>query len=151
MLLIKTIGIVLLVLFCVFAGFLKSFSVRSRGKKLSVFCDGLDLLYEHIEQGNCELDKALKSAFSKCDFLNFKATASACKDQDLTAEDRETINSFFLSLGASPKKAECDRIKHCRIVMKQRRDTALADAQRSCKLWQTFGICIGLTLGILLI
>lgn len=151
MLPVKIAGVALIVISCSMAGFFKSRSVMLRGKKLSLFCDGLDLLFEHIEQGNCELDTAFKKSFSKCNFLIFEKTNAVCRDNDLDTEDKEIINSFFSSLGVSPKKAECDRIKNCRTVMKKRAETAMSDAPQKCKLCQTFGVCIGLVLGILLI
>ena len=148
---IKIFGLILLVSSCSFFGFSKSFSVRARAKKLSLFCDGLALLYEYIEQGNFELEAAIKNAFSSCDFIAFKSLKPYCKDRDLSTEDKEIINSFFKSIGHSAKKAECDRVAHCRAVIKKRADAAISDTERICKLYQTFGICIGLVLGILLI
>ena len=149
--LIKTVGVSCIVASCIFAGFFKSYSVKSRSRKLSLFCDGLDLLYEYIEQGNCELQAALKKSFSKCSFLTFQNTNTVCKDGDLNADDKEIINSFFISLGRSVKKAECDRINSCKNVMSKRASAAAADTLQKCKLWQTCGICVGLTIGILLI
>lgn len=151
MFLFKFSGIILIVVACGVAGFLKSFSIKSRYQKLSAFCDGLDLLYEYVELGECELDKAVKNAFYKCDFIHSNNQKTLCKDCDLTCDDVQAINSFFASLGFSSKKAECDRINSCRIMMKKRFKDAEHDVTQKCKLYQTFGVCIGLTIGILLI
>lgn len=149
--LIKTIGVILIVASCGLCGFLKSLSVRSRAKKLLLFCEGLSVLYEYIEQGGCELLTALKNSFSKCDFLNFQNIKTVCCDGDLNVEDKRIINSFFVSLGHSAKKAECDRINLCGVTMKKRADEAYNDTKQKCKLYQTFGVCAGLIIGILLI
>lgn len=151
MLAVKAAGVILIVISCSMAGFLKSRCVLARVKKMSLFCDGLELLFEYIEQGNCELKTAFKTAFSKCGFLTFEKNNAVCRDNDLTVEDKILINEFFCSLGTSAKKAECDRINNFKIKMKTHlKDIETNMAQKS-KIYQTFGICIGLTLGILLI
>ncbi len=149
--LIKTTGIILIIVSCGLGGFLKSLSVRARAKKLSLFCDGIGVLYEYIEQGGCELLTALKISFSKCGFLDFRNMEAVCRDGDLNEEDKKIINSFFVSLGHSAKKAECDRINLCGMTMKKRADEAYTDTTQKCKLYQTFGVCTGLVIGILLI
>ncbi len=149
--LIKTTGVILIVISCGLCGFLKSLSVRSRAKKLSLFCDGIALLYEYIEQGGCELLTALNISFSRCAFLDFNNIGAVCCDVDLNTEDKKIINSFFDSLGHSSKKAECDRINLCGVTMKKRADEAYNDTKQKCKLYQTFGVCTGLIIGILLI
>ena len=149
--LLKTLGVILIVLSCSAAGFLKSYSVLARGKKLSLFCEGLDLLLEYIEQSKCELGFALKTAFLKCDFLSFDNTYVKCCDSDLNVEDKALINDFFSSLGSSAKKIECDRIKSLKNIMINRAQQAIKETPQKCKLWQTFGVCTGLTIGILLV
>lgn len=150
MFLFKLSGVFLIVSACGAAGFLKSLSIKTRCKKISEFCKGLDLLYEYIEVGEYELDRAVENAFIKCDFIN-SDKKMICKDADLNCEDIQIINSFFESLGFSPKKAECDRISLCRIGMKKRLQDAEHDVVQKCGLYRTFGVCIGLVIGILLI
>ena len=148
---IKSTGVLLIVVSFAMAGFFKSRSIKARAKKLSALCDGLDLLFEYIEQSGSTLEVALGVAFSKCDFLEFQKTAALCHDNDLTADDKAAITDFFASLGHSAKKAECDRIQSFKSVMTRRARVALEEAPQKCKLWQTMGICTGLVIGILLI
>lgn len=148
---IKAMGVSCTVASCIIFGFLKSSSLKARGKKLLLFCDGLDLLYEHIEQENYVLDAAIKKSFAKCGFLLFDDSTIICRDNDLTPEDRQSIDLFFASLGKSAKKAECDRIKHFKTVLSKRASEVVNEAPQKCKLWQTGGICTGLLIGILLI
>ena len=54
-------------------------------------------------------------------------------------------------LGAFAKRAECDRIINFKLKIQKLRDEAEKDAEQKCKVYQTFGICIGLAMGILLI
>ena len=151
MLLVKLLGIFLVVISCSVAGFLKSLSIKNRGKKLSIFCDGLNTLYEYINQGGTELFSAIQNSFSKCNFLCCENHKICCEDGDLSHEDKAIINSFFASLGHSAKKAECDRISTCKITMQKRLKDAENDTFQKCKIYQTFGVCIGLAVGILLI
>ena len=148
---IKMLGISLIVTASAVTGFLKSSSLTARCKKLSVVCEGADALYEYIDQGGCELDTAIKNAFSKCDFLNFKNGKIFCCDGDLKSEDKSVISDFFSSLGASAKKAECDRIINFKLKMKTHLKQAQNDEIQKSKIYRVLGICTGLTVGILLI
>ena len=147
---VKLLGIILIVATFTAAGFFKSLSLKSRCKKLSAFCDGLDTLYGYIEQGGCELSAAIKNSFCKCDFLHFENRKIVCCDNDLKGEKTE-INEFFKDLGASAKKAECDRIGQFSLRLKKQLCEAEKDYAQKCRVYQTFGVCIGLAIGILLI
>lgn len=151
MFVIKLFGIFLIVIACMAVGFLKSLSIKNRSKKLSAFCDGLNTFYEYVEQGGCELDIAIKNSFSKCTFLRLENGRFLCLDNDLNGEDKVMIDGFFEGLGASAKKAECDRINGFKLKMKTYLKEAENDVSQKSKIYQTFGICIGLTIGILLI
>lgn len=151
MFIIKLFGIFLIVIVSVATGFLKSLSIKNRSKKLSRFCDGLNTFYEYIEQGGCELDIAIKNSFSECAFLQHKNGRFFCFDNDLTADDKTMIDGFFEGLGLSAKKAECDRINSFKLKMKMHLKEAENDVSQKSKIYQTFGICIGLVVGILLI
>ena len=150
MLVFKLIGIILTVITCVMAGFLKSAAVKSRCKKLEDFCDGIDMLYRYIEQGGCEVNSAIKNSFYKCDFLTFKSGLDFCQDLDLRQE-KEEINSFFMGLGTHTKKVECERICKYGIKFKKYYCDAQKEMTQKCKIYQCFGVCVGLAIGILLI
>ena len=147
----KASGVALVVLSCSMFGFCKSRSVSARAKKLSLFCGGLDLLFEYVEQGSLELEPAIEKSFAKCSFINKQQSGFVCVDCDLSSEDKDIITDFLSKLGFSAKKAECDRIAALKIVMQKRAQAAYDETAQKCKLWQSFGICIGLMLGILLI
>lgn len=151
MFIIKLFGIFLIVIASAAAGFLKSLSIKNRSKKLSAFCDGLNTLYEYVEQGGCELDAAIKNSFLKCAFLQHKNGRFSILDNDLTADDKAMIDEFFETLGLSAKKAECDKINGFKLKIKKQLKDAENDVSQKSKIYQTFGICIGLTLGLLLI
>lgn len=151
MLVFKLVGVFLIFLVCSVWGVLKGLSVKMRYKKLLLFCGGLDTLYECINGGETELDKAIKKSFVKCGFINFKSGGFICCDNDLTLEDTTLINDFFAALGHSAKKAECDRIKAFTANVKGRLKEAETETAQKCKIYQTFGVCVGLLLGILLV
>lgn len=151
MFLVKIFGIFLIAVSCAAAGILKGLSIKNRSHKLSAFCDGLDTLYEYIEQGGTELLSAMKISFSKCSFLCFENNKFCCKDVDLSREDKTEINEFLMRLGMSSKKAECDRINCFKLKIKTHLKDAQKDVSQKSKIYQTLGICLGLTVGILLI
>ncbi len=151
MLIVKILGLLLVVAVCSFLGFLKGQSLKLRCKKLSLFYDGLNIFYEYIEQGGCTLAKAIKASFDKCDFIYYKGNDTFCYDNDLNAGDRGLIDEFFISLGHSAKKTECDRIRLCSIAVQKRLKEAQAESEQKSKIYLTFGVCIGLGIAVLLI
>ena len=148
---VKLLGILLIVASCSLAGFLKSRRVHNRAKKLRALCDGTALLFEYIEQGKYELERAVKKAFLKCEFINFEKQNSICADRELTDEDNRLITDFLKSLGFSSKKADCDRIKAFGLCLEKRLNEAYTEMTQKSKIYQAFGVCIGLAVGILLI
>ena len=148
---VKLFGILLIVASCSMAGFLKSRRVHNRAKKLRALCDGTALLFEYVEQGKYELKKAIKKAFFKCEFINFEKQNAICADRELNDEDNKLITDFLKSLGFSSKKAECDRIKAFGLILEKRLDEAHTEMTQKSKIYQAFGVCIGLAIGILLI
>ncbi len=151
MLTVKILGVLMIITSCSMAGFLKSRCVYNRVKKLHQLCDGTELLFEYIEQGKYELEKAIKKAFFKCGFIKFQKQNAICIDKELTNEDSRVINEFLKSLGYSSKKAECNRIKAFGLLLEKRLNEAEAERVQKSKIYQTFGVCIGLAIGILLI
>lgn len=148
---IKFLGIILIVFSCSTVGFLKSASIKKRSQKLTCFCEGLDMLYEYVEQGGTELYYAIKKSFSRCEFLHSSGNRFFCEDIDLNREDKALIDNFFKSLGISVKKVECEHIHNCKSGMKIRANQAENDVNQKSKIYQMFGICIGIVIGILLI
>ncbi len=151
MLTFKVLGMLLIVSACSMIGFLKGQTLKNRCKKLSLFCGGLNVFYEYIQQGGCELDKAIKSSFDKCDFIYSSNGDTFCYDNDLSPADKAIIDEFFMSLGRSAKKSECDRIRLCEINMQKRLAEAENEKAQKCKIYGTFGVCIGLAIAVLLI
>lgn len=147
----RAAGAVLVALSCSMLGLYKSRSVSARAKKLLLFCNGLDELFEYIEQQTLELEPAITKAFEKCDFIKKQKVKFLCIDADLNTEDKDIINNFLISLGFSAKKTECDRIKALKSVIEKRTQAAFNEKGQKCRLWQAFGVCTGLILGILLI
>ena len=147
----KLIGVLLIVLSCSAVGFLKSKSVCLRVKKLKLLHSGINSLFEYIEQDKYELKPAIENAFLKCNFITFENSNICCIDNDLTIEDKNLINDFLKSLGCSSKKSDCDRIKAFASLVQKNLTTAETERVQKSKIYQSFGVCIGLALGILLI
>ena len=151
MLVVKLFGVLLVVFVSAVMGFLKSRSLVKRSTKLALLSDGVNLLFEYIEQEGCELDEAVQKSFNKCDFLNFKNGVKINCDADLSDEDKIETENFFAQLGTGTKKAECDRIVNFKLKINNLHNDAEKEASQKCRIYQTFGICIGLSIGILLI
>ena len=150
--LFKFFGVVMIIASSALIGFLKAKSLVSRCKKLELVYDGTKRLYECINSGVVELESAMKNSFHNCDFIFINNGKFYCDgDNDLTADDKLLINSFLKEIGSSVKTVECDRISAFNLKLKSK----LADAQKNCaqkcKVYQTFGVCTGLVIGILLI
>ncbi len=148
---VKVAGIIICVLSATLFGFLKGVSLKSRVKKLRQLSLALDTLYEHINYGEIPLEEALKKSFYSCDFIKLRGFSVTFQDSDFDAEERQIINEFFVCLGRSGKKAECERIKATAAILRKKEIQANNTVAEKAKLWQTGGVCIGLTIGILLI
>jgi hypothetical protein len=151
MLVVKLFGVLLVVFVSAVMGFLKSRSLTNRSTKLAMLFDGTNMLFEYIEQEGCELDEAVKKSFKNCDFLSFKNGVEISCDADLNNEDKAETENFFALLGTGTKKTECDRIANFKLKIKSLHTAAEKEASQKCRIYQTFGICIGLSIGILLI
>lgn len=151
MLFIKFTGIFLTVISSIFMGFFKSRLLAERCKKLSKIYDGANTLYSYVEEGGCELCEALKYSFLGVEFITYKNGNIVCNDACLTKEDNELIKSFFNALGSSIKKTECEKINNFKIKLNTHIKNAEANYAQKAKIYQTFGICIGLTLAVLFI
>ncbi len=150
MFIIKAIGVFLIVVSSALIGLLKSRSLQERRKKLGLLLDGTNIFLNYIQQGECELEIAIKNAFLKCNFLNLNGKKILCCDNDLK-NDKALIEDFFRVLGNSTKMIECNRINQFKIKLKSRLNEAENDVAQKVKIYQILGICIGLTIGILLI
>lgn len=148
---LKFTGVLFIIISSSLIGFLKSRSLTLRHKKLLRLSGGLNLFYEYVEQGSFEIYTAVANAFNDCKFLEIKREKIICTDTDLTAEQQSEINDFFKLMGTGFKKEECDRIKNFEIYVKGQLKNAENDVNQKCRLYQTFGVCLGLMLGILLI
>ena len=148
---IRLIGAALIVASSALIGFLKGNTLAERYKKLSAIYDGVNTLYEYVERGGCELEKAVKNSFLSVKFLQFKDNVFSCDDKSLTKEDNELLNSFISTLGLSVKKTECDKINNFKIKLKTHINDAKTNYAQKGKIYQSFGICIGLVLAVLLV
>ncbi len=150
MFIVKVFGVVLIVASSTSIGILKSTSLFKRREKLSLLLDGVNTLYNYIQQSEFELKSAIKNAFLKCDFLKFSGDVILCDSFDLK-NDKAIIEEFFMCLGNSTKKVECDNINHFKLKLNASLKEAENDITQKSKIYQTLGVCIGLTIGILLI
>lgn len=150
MLIVKFLGTILIVFSCSIIGFLKSYSLVLRCKKLSQLLDGVNALYENIDQGGNTLDVAIKNSFINCDFLLCEYGLFVCADASLK-NDKILIEDFFNKLGSSTKKIECDRINNFKIKLKNQLKNAQSESDQKSKIYKTLGVCVGLAIAILLI
>ncbi len=150
MLVIKLLGVIGIVISSTCIGISKSRSLTARCKKLSLFLEGVNALYESIDQGGCELEDAIKLSFKKCDFLSFQKSECICDDNDLKS-DKEYIEDFFKNIGFSVKKVECERINTFVLKLKNYIKEAENDVSQKARVYKSIGICVGLTIAILLV
>lgn len=150
MFVVKLVGIVLTVISCALIGFFKSYILSSRIKKLSLFLDGVNMLYENIEQEGESLNEAIKNSFFKCEFLRLEHGSYLCYD-DALKQDKTIIDDFFKDLGHATKKIECDRINNFKLKLKSHITDAERENSQKGKIYKVLGICLGLSVAILLI
>lgn len=150
MLIFKISGAVLVVISSAYIGFLKCNSMCLRHRKLLLFMDGVNTLYNCIKQGEFDLKTAIKNSFSGCEFLLLNNPKIQCNDVDLK-KDKALIEDFFITLGHSTKMVECERISIFKLKLKSNINEALNEIEQKGRLYKILGVCVGIVIAIFLI
>ena len=142
---VKLTGIAVIVLSCSIFGFLKSFSKRQEILRLQKIDAALTRADNMLRLGVGDRERILSESFSDIDGIGFTEygeknnTAYAC------------LNTFFREFGRGDIPTERQRINRLRYEIREQLEREKKAYASSGKIWRTAGVCVGLSIGIMLI
>ena len=147
---LKTGGLLLVLLSFTFFGFYKADLLNKRSRKLTEICMGLERLLDLIRGGNTDLEEALKLSFSAKILYCEKGIPVLNKDY-LLKEDSEPLEKLLNELGLSDRETEEKRITLYKTILKKQQSVAEERAKALNKLYTSLGFLTGLSICIFLV
>ncbi len=138
----KIFGLLLILLSATAWGFLKGNRLLKRSKALEEICISLEKLAELVKCGTGELTELLRLSFGDKNFL---------ADENLSKEDKALFEKLLSEMGISHREKEYKQILIYKTLYKKRLDEAEAQNKKLCKLYNSLGFLIGLSICIFLI
>lgn len=147
---LKISGLLILLLSCTLIGVYKSNMLSLRSKKLDEICIALEKLAELINCGTGELSSLLMLSFES-DVLEIKVDKPVIKTEGLLKEDIELLDKLLKEIGIYDREKEYKQIMLYKTMFMGLKEKAMCDTKRLCKLYNSLGFLIGLTICIFLI
>ncbi|MBQ6848291.1 MAG: stage III sporulation protein AB [Clostridia bacterium] len=144
----KILGLIFLLLSSTFFGFYKGNFLVKRYKSLEKICFALERLGELIKNGTGDLGKLMSFCFG-----DLVETTDGIKlnCSTLLKEDAEFFYEFLGEIGISDRESEYKRILIYKTLFEKRRGEAEKNAEKLCKLYNSCGFLVGLSLCIFLV
>ena len=142
---VKLAGITAIVLSCAGLGFLKSFSQREKIARLRKIDAALARADNMLRLGAGDREKIITQSFSGIDGIG--AAAKSGRDN----LSYRCLDEFFREFGKGDVPTERQRINRVRYEIKEQLEREKRTYASSGKIWQTAGVCAGLSIGIMLI
>ena len=149
--LIKTAGILFIVLSTSLFGFFKAFSKRKYIKRLlqtqAAFKNAGNLLRLGVDNRA----KILSASFSTVEGFNITQAGVSFSDKYVADELSNAINTFLIEFGSGDTETERQRIERVVYSVETELTKETREYEKSHKVWQTLGVCAGLAIGIIFI
>ena len=141
--LFKILGVITVLSACSLAGFLKSFGLKKRHKKLLAIYRSMSDLRERIRMGGGEIERLVYLCFEEdtASILEGKAIINAMY---LKNADVEILEEFFRDLGMSDSDSEYERTGLYMSLILKISDEAEKKCGELCRLYSSLGILCGL-------
>ena len=147
---IKTAGIVLIILGSTAFGFFKAYSKRDYINRLKALDSALMSAKSMLSYGALNRQKILLNAL--CGVENFNPCDGAgFSDKLMSRELNAALNGFLRDFGRGDTVTEQSRIDSVRKLLLDDISLKEAEYKTDGKIWRTAGVCTGLALGIMLI
>ncbi len=141
--LFKSLGLITVFLACTLAGFLKSFVLKKRHKKLLGVYRSMSDLRERVRMGTGEIDKLVYLSFS-ADTVSLSGGKAVINTMYLEPEDTAVLEDFFKDLGMSDAESECERIGLYMALTEKKCGEAERKCDELCRLYGTLGVLCGI-------
>ena len=141
--LFKISGVITVFTVCSMAGFLKSFGLKKRHKKLLAIYRSMSDLRERIRMGGGEIERLVYLCFEE-DTASILEGKAIIKTMYLEKADVETLEEFFRDLGMSDSDSEYERTGLYMSIILKISDEAEKKCGELCRLYSSLGILCGL-------
>ena len=141
--LFKISGVITVFTVCSMAGFLKSFGLKKRHKKLLAIYRSLSDLRERIRMGGGEIERLVYLCFEE-DTSSISEGKAIINTMYLEKADVEILEEFFRDLGMSDSDSEYERTGLYMSIILKISDEAEKKCGELCRLYSSLGILCGL-------
>lgn len=141
--LFKILGVITVLSACSLAGFLKSFGLKKRHKKLLAIYRSMSDLRERIRLGGGEIERLVYLCFDE-DTASILEGKAIINTMYLENSDAEIFEEFFRDLGMSNSESEYERIGLYMALILKKSDEAEKKCGELCRLYSSLGILCGL-------
>lgn len=141
--LFKISGVITVFTVCSMAGFLKSFGLKKRHKKLLAIYRSMSDLRERIRMGGGEIERLVYLCFEE-DTASISEGKAIINTMYLEKADVEILEEFFRDLGMSDSDSEYERTGLYMSLILKISDEAEKKCGELCRLYSSLGILCGL-------
>lgn len=141
--LFKISGVITVFTVCSMAGFLKSFGLKKRHKKLLAIYRSMSDLRERIRMGGGEIERLVYLCFEE-DTASILEGKAIINTMYLEKADVEILEEFFRDLGMSDSDSEYERTGLYMSLILKISDEAEKKCGELCRLYSSLGILCGL-------
>ena len=141
--LFKISGVITVFTVCSMAGFLKSFGLKKRHKKLLAIYRSMSDLRERIRMGGGEIERLVYLCFEE-DTSSISEGKAIINAMYLKKADVEILEEFFRDLGMSDSDSEYERTGLYMSIILKISDEAEKKCGELCRLYSSLGILCGL-------
>lgn len=150
-LLIKIIGVMAVIISFSSLGFFMSYSKKAHITRLQKINEAFKCAGNLLRLGADSREKILSSAFGETQGFRFSADAVTFSDKCAKEALISSINTFLREFGSGDFETERQRIESVCYMLETELKAQKEEYEKSHKIWQTLGVCAGLSIGIILI
>lgn len=150
-LLIRITGVLAVIISFSSIGFLKSHSKKAYIIRLRKIYDAFRNTGNLLRLGANSREKILSSAFMEIEGFKFFNGAVTFCDKYAKENLSSCINTFLSEFGSGDFDTERQRIESVCYTLQAELKAQKEEYEKSHKIWQTLGVCAGLSIGIILI
>lgn len=141
--LFKLAGLITVFITCSLAGFLKSFALKKRHKKLLGVYRSMSDLRERIRMGAGEIERLVALSFSE-DTVSLQNGKAIINTMYLEKAETAVLEEFFRDLGMTDSESEYERTGLYMALIEKKCGEAEKKCGELCRLYSTLGMLCGI-------
>jgi len=132
-------------------GLSKGLQIKKNRDMLLDICGRLSSLQNRIRMGGGELSYILPLCFKDCQDVKFTNGEFSYGGKYIKQSDLDILKRLFCELGKGDRKQVCEKIEIYREILFKRYNELNEEYVSKSKVWQTFGLCMGLSATLMII